>query len=530
MSRNEKIKRIDIALAIAVVVLMIFCLILVIDRKHDRNVLKDAKLKEAILTGGAEIEKASNEKYFYKKYKVDSVLSLAKREKVLQDIASGKYDSVVISSGENKWKEEWFTTYVGSKTCIVDEAVVLPENLRMYLDACANSNGKISEIYLNIDPSLLEEKYYAYHKYGDTDLTFIQKMQECLWDYMGECKGILFHVLLPVYSIDKWNSFSIKHIADVENDWDQFIKYSCRYSNMEMICLADKEWIIANEDYFSADGTLNENLQFFEFIKSFGTDYLTDYNSYAKLMEDIGRYRRNDENSGFFRPDLSGWDIVFMGDGTITDSGWGVDSVSDMVKALSGARVYDFALNGSTIGSKNEKSFYNIVGKLVNKDSSVPDVISDDFERFMSDSHDFEKTVFVVMYGSGDYLSAVGLGSDSSSDKSSFVGALTEGVSLLKEAFSKKAKIMLVTPGYISVYDGGLVPVAEEGATLPEYVDSMKAVASSQNVWFFDNYSKGFVNESNADMYLYQSIFPEIEAKYQTSKLLVSMINEYMGN
>ena len=105
---------------------------------------------------------------------------------------------------------------------------------------------------------------------------------------------------------------------------------------------------------------------------------------------------------------------------------------------------------------------------------------------------DGEGSIFIIEYGLNDYFSGV--------PAEEYKQALTEIVSRLQAAYPK-ARILLLSPGYIDIYSQGEEVLSENAAPLQGYRDAVSLTASELGCEFLSQTDDmGFIQD---ETYLY---------------------------
>lgn len=523
--KSDKMKWVDILLAILVVVLAGACIVLFYERRADKAREREEKLRAQIQETLDEETWKKKTVDFFKKSKVNAEISALRVERELTRIAEGDYDVIVLDTGAINWSSDWFSTFLARNAYVNAEKISTPEELARYLDASIE-NCLVKDIYIEADPSDLEACYYYEHRYENSYDFFTQKMQDCFWSFMDSYPDVTFHIVLPIKSIARWKSLPVNELEAVKEDWDQFIKFTSRYNNQVIHCATGEEWIAGNSLCFDDFDNLTEDMYITLFLNYVARDYYNvDYNDFDNIWASISRMITEDT----YRPNLGDYDLVFIGDSILAREMQNELSIPGIISGLTGARTYNLANSGTTMADLGiERSFTEIAQYLADrkKPSSTgeDDRCANDFSRFYEDKHSDRKQIVFVMFGFNDYVNGAKTGSaDEADDVSTFYGATTKGIELLKKS-NPEAEIVLISPIVTEMFNNGKDAAVDGGYTLLKYISLEEALAKANDVAFINAYKNSGITNKNCQTYLGDMVHPTHQGNYLISRMIIEYL------
>lgn len=531
MSRSDGMKRLDILLAVIVVVLAAIIGLLVYDRQHSKVIQKENEMIAWILSEKSAVDKKNKDKAFIKEFRVHGEMNEMEFVKERAMLGEDEYDILVLSNWGANFSNELFSKYFVENTLVSSANISTPEDIGKYLEAALVDGSRVTRVFINLDPYSLEKGYYRNHRFENGALTYLQMMNQCFWQYISEYSDVTFYICLPVFSVSKLENYSMQKVADYRYSCEQFVKLSSRYSNVRMCSLGMEEWFVIEEDFFDElTGLSKEGAEQLLLLQIGGDEFLFDYNEFDEKWTEYERVIGNMENDGVSRCDWSDMDVVFLGDSIMTyrDS-YGLNPPG-MFENLTHARVYNAARGGSSIVLRTSGfSFKEQLDRILTKGykaSSDALLFETESERFANDDHSDRKLLFVIEFGFNDYApnSPIGTPQDTTSD--TFAGGLNEGIARIKEAYPK-ADILIVSAPYIALNKGGSTPYSGKKGdnTLSQYVLASKKCAGVNKVSFLNAYTDMNLNEKNvSEYYTSDGIHPNCRGAYLLTKKIIKAI------
>ncbi len=405
-------------------------------------------------------------------------------------------------------------------------------DIKAFLDAISSSP---SNIYLVLDPAAINS-LYGFHAslygraYNDTLLSLIK-----------DSSNVSYEILLPYYSLEYWRGLSDSERENVITAYRDFVNIFYSEPNVTIYFLGSEEWLIANPGNYESDISCNEAVtrKIIALTFSSASYILTPENmdeKFSLILELTDNKSTVPLLSGYditAYTDLSGTDIVFFGDsviGNFTDS----TSIPGVVAGLSGARVYNIGVGGTT-ATFNEApdalELCTIVDAFLSRDSSI---FSADqqakygIEEYAADNSDgaARPTCFIINYGLNDYFAGMPIyDTPAGNEEACYTGALSSAVTKLKAEYPD-CRIILMTPAYCSYYNGGALPQSADGGSLSDYADAVCSTAGEIGVEYIDNYHGLGINSSNFETYLSDGCHPNELGRYVTGRNIIRHFDE----
>lgn len=228
--------------------------------------------------------------------------------------------------------------------------------------------------------------------------------------------------------------------------------------------------------------------------------------------------------------------IVVFGD-SIWDDARYQDGVSEQIAALTGGKVYNCAMGGTSatlVGESKDVETWD--SRSLNGMTYIATGRTDAYNQLegydakdIIESIDFNKVdYFIFSYGLNDYFSKVKIMPEDLLDMTTYVGALRHGTQIMKEAFPQ-ARFLIVSPTYCQFKDHDVVVddsnTRDYGeGTLEAYVDGAALVAGEYNTLYLDAYHNFGINKDTATTYLRDGIHLTPEGRSQYAKQVADYI------
>lgn len=225
--------------------------------------------------------------------------------------------------------------------------------------------------------------------------------------------------------------------------------------------------------------------------------------------------------------------ILFVGNGSLAEDKTSDANLANIVRAKTGATVYNCAIPGSYLSAKNQTykdscpydafSFYYLCTLFTfgNTDTiswaerdlgGLPKEVKESVDLLQSIDYS-ELDILCIYYDGSDYLEQrVVKDEDNENDPTTFCGALNAGIGLVKELLPD-TRIIVMSPSYAYAVDkNGTYSSSFERNVLEEplnfYVGMQSVTCIENSVSFVDNF--------------YGSIYEEIAPKYLKDHILLN--------
>ncbi len=328
-----------------------------------------------------------------------------------------------------------------------------------------------------------------------------------IYDLADDHPGIPFYIMLPDDSAKMWNSLDAEELKDARLSYITFVRNASEHPNLLIYYHASEEWVLYS-DCIRTDGydspltrEVNDNLLIHE-ISDGELTYLLIPDMVNSVMDSVIEASQDYEKTREKYADLQGNEIYFLGDSIFGNYRDGT-AVSSFFGDMTGSKTYNLGQGGISCVSLTDPS--NPMGTafdhLTGMDNN--DLFNSCFSNHYSygafrlasnklSDTDGEGSIFIIEYGLNDYFSGV--------PAEEYKQALTGIVSRLQAAYPK-ARILLLSPGYIDIYSQGEEVLSENAAPLQGYRDAVSLTASELGCEFLSQTDDmGFMQD---ETYLY---------------------------
>lgn len=234
---------------------------------------------------------------------------------------------------------------------------------------------------------------------------------------------------------------------------------------------------------------------------------------------------------GYEFPDLSDYDIVFIGD-SIFDMNGSETSIPRQLEVYTNARVYNLSKNTSCAGIKTNGyiSFPELADSFVaGTQTNYSDTYTFNSEilRFNEDDHNKRPLIIVMNICINDYLFSTKISNPNDSmDKETYEGALRYSISQIKKAYPKAYYI------YMEPYIIGTKLNGEElnsyGYILSDYITTLEKVSVEQGVMCFDLRSYDAFKEYREGPLLGDLIHPNNMGSKTITRLFCDFVSNHI--
>jgi len=419
------------------------------------------------------------------------VMEDQQHDMLIDALVLGKYENVFIGNYDiSTFSEEDFVTYRGIDTLKADYCFTSADDINEAVDAVFQSENEIQNVYLALDP-------FTLWKSERGKIERVQaKFEKGLLSHVDAHPEITFEVLLSFPSMEYWLSLEENEVQASLILYRQLTDLLSGRSNMVVFFPGGQEWLICNPGNYTTPTVTNELVSQKVFLQTFCDHLLqiTPANSeeMVHMLEELITARKTNPVT---YPDLSGWDMVFLGDSVFGNYDGSI-SVPGVVGGLSGATVFNCA-EGGTSAAEPEPGML-CFPKMVTDFIAEKTENENNFRRGITDytaaDHTDKKLCFILNYGLNDYFKGHPTENpDDAYDMASYAGALRTGIDTLKKNYPE-ALIILVGPGQATYFNDGTDKLSEEGGLLVDYYELSKSVAAELSVPYIDLYS-GFPEE-----------------------------------
>ncbi len=425
----------------------------------------------------------------------------------------------------NTVSETPFEYYLGFPTYQAKHSFGNLADYTDYLDTALSSQENLREVYSFFDPAEISSAFFF-----QEDWT-IKEYQETLRESILGRPDVNFVFLLPSYSMEYWCSLSDKKI---ENSLESYILFCDEFAELENVKIyfyGYLDWVISNPENFAGVKECHEDLNTRMIaLTIWNDDFRVNKDNIRLYVKELSD-KIAGEKEGKEVPDLSEYEIVFLGDSVIGNY-TGPRSIPGVIKSLTGAEVFNCAIGGQAAAKADDEKVKSMTESLEYFLQGQPeDAFGDkqqflsEVERFREKEHAEEKLCFVLSYGLNDYFSGKEIEDPANlNDIYTYCGALRTGVEWLKEAYPD-ARIILTTPTFVRVSESSEQDLSKVIAELTEYVDAVVDLAETLDVQCIDQYKDLGFNEENGSLYYEDGCHLNERGRYLYAENLINFLS-----
>lgn len=381
------------------------------------------------------------------------------------------------------------------------------------LEQILQENAQITTVFLGITSD------------GSTD-----GWEEALLHIGTAYPDVTFEILLSFPSIQEWLALSEDALEDALAWYQAVCGLYSHYDiveNVHVFMPACEEWLICNEDNYDEAGNVTKAVAI-ELEKLIFCDYgcIVVPNTIAEKCDHIRELYQKYQQSEIAYGTRAGDTYVFLGDSVIGNY-TGSLSIPGVVSYMTGANVINCGYGGLAAAKADADSvgLEDVLDALLSQDSAAllnleNDNVQQGIRQFWqcADEIQEERLVFFLSFGINDYATGrpvTGKGADSFS----YAGALQDAVERLQAAYPK-AQIILMTPNYITIFEGGTNVNSEDGAVFTAYVEAVKILAEEKNLPVIDIYEDLGITAENAASYLADGCHPNYLGRFKIGEIV----------
>lgn len=436
------------------------------------------------------------------------MLRTSRQNKCHELLRGSEYNCVFLSMfPTDSFNEEYFKFYRAQEVLIPDVVIPNFKALQGFVRDVALSENEMTTIYLGVDPKKVSAAQ-------------VLSLREAF-------PGVDFEVIPTFRRLSDW-----RHDLGFEKSYNAYLSFTQGLLNQDHVRVYTffaQEWLIADDTNFQKGLLLTEPVaeRIYIYADGLHNQFFTAENV-ASIFDDFNELLTSAKKDGYQFPNLSDYDVVMLGDsvfGLFTDH----SSIPELVSYLSGARTYNCGWSGSTAGGENPSSGVNVVDAYLSGDlSSIPEEVQTHagLEKWLqAEAAGPKKNVlFVLHYGLNDYFNDELLANPLDPyDQTTYCGAIRTIIEKLQKA-RPDAKILLIAPNATLFYDGGTMPMGDNGASLLDYADALIAIGEEYGIPVQDDYHQ-VIPPEKAARFLVDEVHPNEAGRYQIAKEILRMIS-----
>lgn len=341
---------------------------------------------------------------------------------------------------------------------------------------------------------------------------------------------ITFEILLSFPDISYWVSLS-EDTLEEELAWYQKVcelySHYEKVKNVHVFMPVCEEWLICNASNYEDDGNVTkevaeelEKLVFCDYGCIVVPDTIEEKcNLVRKLYQ---KYQQSEMKYETKSEDI----YVFLGDSVIGNY-TGSLSIPGVVSSMTGAQVINCGYGGlaAAKGNTDKVGLEDVLNALLSQEKDEllkleNENVKNGIMEFWQKSSEMyeERLVFFLSYGINDYIQGrpVAL---KEVNQLSYRGALEDAVERLQTAYPK-AQIILMTPNYIAISEGGTNIHSEEGAVFTAYVEAVRTLAEEKQISIIDVYQELGITWDNASTYLADGCHPNYLGRFKIGEIV----------
>ena len=425
----------------------------------------------------------------------------------------GDYDCAFVSMYTTEgFLESEYETFRGfhiykNQFEIKDETV-----FRNYLDHILSSEKELKCLYLGVLPERL-----------GADL---------IEDYAVSYPEIAFEVLPAYYDISDWQGLNQKNREKRMKAYRELCRKSLCYDNVRVYNYFGTEWLITNPMNYQKGLLLDPGVASTVMLTA---DYLQDYvitqDNLDTTFQELQRLINEWDPDSF--PDLSDWNLVFLGDSIFGNYRDGT-SIPHVIEGLTGADTYNLGI-GATVAVPVDFCEFHL-GKMIDllekreycrveEGISYPlrktlDAVNLDLQRFYEEKKD-GPTVFFLHYGFNEYMTNVPV-----DGPVGFYSALKDQIARLKKLFPD-AEVIVLVPNRMTVFEEGTRITGENPCTFADYAAAIVKLDEINGVSVINNYDV-FLNDRGEIMTdcLDDGLHPGVKGRYLLGRNIARHLSE----
>ena len=400
--------------------------------------------------------------------------------------------------------DDVFTTYFGYEPFDVPGPIrsirMMDEYISKILENCSDDDFP-SYIVLGIDP------YSSFLQSCSNRELYLRNL-----DFINEVasshQNTTFFIILPEDHADKWNSLSQDAKADARLSYILLVRHLSDNFNIRFFYYSLEEWVLYSEcirDTGAASPIQEGIYQHLLALDVSDPDsgFLMTKDTVNTLMDSMLESAYNYRNVRESYAELQNKKVFFLGDSIFGNFRDGT-SVPAFFQDMTGAKVYNLGYGGmDSVGLINPSGEMGTAFSYLTERAD-----RESFDYTFSDSvcysafrlaatdlagTDGEDSVFIIEYGLNDYFNGVTV--------DEYDNALTQIVCALQKAYPA-SEILILSPGYIHMYNNGEMSLSEYSSPLQEYRDAARTVAEENGCRFLSQTEDMIFTQEETDNYL----------------------------
>ena len=392
--------------------------------------------------------------------------------------ADGSFQALIAYMYESSVTEDLFKNMFGFDVFTFPEPL---SSVRMYEDQLESLlkdlSGKDSPRYalLGLDP------YAIFLQSCSSREMYLERLSR-INAVAAEHPSCSFNVILPDDNAAKWNSLPYDKKQDARLSYILMVRTFAENPNIHVYYHSLAEWVLYS-DCLRDEGSMQMKTSSYNHLLALDTSsvdmtYMLTIDKVNAAMDSVIELASGYDEQRAGYPDLSGKKVFFLGDsifGNFRDE----TSVTEFFSEMTGAKVYNLgqggrsAVDAADSGTALGCAVDHLLGQA--DDKTFEDIFSgfESYHAFRLAAADLKGTggkdsVFIIEYGLNDYFSGESEDAFRAAEEKMIKGI---------ESMYPEAEILLVSPGFIDMYDKGGHPLGENGLPLSSYREMIRDLA-----------------------------------------------------
>lgn len=462
---------------------------------------------------------------FMSTYAYKKAVSYKHKQDDLKMLSSEIYDAAFISNYDistyavENYGTLWDYDIVRANYCFYDIG-----DLNDYLSAVFSAGNELKRIYIGIDP-------YSLWRASKGDIEYIQKEFEnnliALADSHPETS---FEIILSYPSMQYWLSLSEKERETSYVLYQRFVEILTVRENIPAYYMGGHEWLIQNPGNYVGDFTTVPEISDEIFTLRYMAKYLIDSENADSMVQRTAYFVEKNLKAEPQYPDLSDWDIVFLGDSIVANNG--VLSMANLINSYTGASVFNCAQGGIAAYEREPGGicFPDMAEKFTNgQTEGVGDNFKQGVTQYLAAEHSEKKLCFIINYGLNDYFEGCIMeNKEDPYDITTYAGAMRTGIAALREKYPD-ALYIIMGPGNVEDFEHGMEPHGEEQLKLPDYYDKAVSLSEELDTAYIDLYHEFPNEEYELGEVLADGIHYNEVGRYAVGVKIIDFLEEYQS-
>ena len=438
-------------------------------------------------------------------------------------LANGEYEAVFLAMYSlESFDQEDFRSYRGVSMLKLEPVFDNSLELLGVLEQLLSCDELPERIYLGIDPMKME-RHFTWEEELDWQRTIaalIREHEEISWE-----------VLLAYPSLAEWQLLTETERAQGIAGYRRAMETLAPLENLLLFYIGGQEWLICNQDNYIKDGTLNASVTHTMMLSIFcDQNYIVTEDNQEGLLEELEEtldiWRQNPPYVKA-RADNT---LVFLGDsifGNYTDS----TSIPGVAEYFTGANCINCGYGGICMSAGSSgMAGIDVIANLCNgQTGDIPEdkAAYSGIQSFVQSGETNRNLTFLINYGINDYLSGKPVEAEDKYAENSYSGAMRTWIEQL-QMFYPNAKIVVLTPSYITYWNCGTQIADEDGGILKEYAEAAIKVAQEYGLPYMNIYEDLEICAETEDILLADGVHLNGRGRFRLGMMICEKLDDIM--